>query len=207
MLLKSNENREKDTEDKLSYCDSELVCIRKDLNNFNQVNKDFLEVVKRTMGSFDESINGVKSDLEFKLKEFRCEKKNSDWSLKMDIEAKLDKFECSVEATNNKVSTDCQKIGSLFCFSFSQMRAKKYGRLGDLLSLTQTFSSNVIYFRQLSWSTTPKMSFEKPKNIFCVFYTLPAFGIDRYVRRRSRPNLGDGEVLEKQSNFPWCSLR
>ena len=133
LLLKSNENREKDTEDKLSHCDSELLCIRKDLNNFNQVNKDFLEVVKRTMGSFDESINGVKGDLEFKLKEFRCEKKNSDWSLKMDIEAKLDKFECSVEATNNKVSLflnsrlDCLQIAKkLAAFFLSlQMCAKK----------------------------------------------------------------------------------
>ena len=55
------------------------------------------------MSNFDDTINGAKTDLDFKLKEFRCEKKNSDWSLKMDIEAKLDKFECSVETTNNKV--------------------------------------------------------------------------------------------------------
>ena len=47
LLLKSNENREKETQDKLRYCDAELICIRKDLSNFNQVNKDFLEVVKR----------------------------------------------------------------------------------------------------------------------------------------------------------------
>ena len=57
------------------------------------------------MSNFDDTINGAKTDLDFKLKEFRCEKKNSDWSLKMDIEAKLDKFECSVETTNNKVKT------------------------------------------------------------------------------------------------------
>ena len=58
------------------------------------------------MSNFDDTINGAKTDLDFKLKEFRCEKKNSDWSLKMDIEAKLDKFECSVETTNNKVKTN-----------------------------------------------------------------------------------------------------
>ena len=62
-------------------------------------------MVKSTMSNFDDTINGAKTDLDFKLKEFRCEKKNSDWSLKMDIEAKLDKFECSVETTNNKVKT------------------------------------------------------------------------------------------------------
>ena len=103
LLLKSNENREKETQDKLRYCDAELICIRKDLSNFNQVNKDFLEVVKSTMSNFDDNINAVKSDLDQRLKEFKCEKKNSDWSLKMDIEAKLDKFECSTETTNNKV--------------------------------------------------------------------------------------------------------
>ena len=105
LLLKSHENREKQTESKLQNCDAELICIRKDLSNFNQVNKDFLEVVKSTMSNFDDTINGAKTDLDFKLKEFRCEKKNSDWSLKMDIEAKLDKIECSVETTNNKVKT------------------------------------------------------------------------------------------------------
>ena len=55
------------------------------------------------MSNFDHNINEVKSDLDQRLKEFKCEKKNSDWSLKMDIEAKLDKFECSTETTNNKV--------------------------------------------------------------------------------------------------------
>ena len=53
----------------------------------------------------------------------------------------------------------------------------------------------------------PKSLIWKAKDIFCVFYTLPAFGIDRYVRRRPRSHLGDGKVLEEQSNFPWCSLR
>ena len=90
------------------------------------------------MGSFDESINGVKGDLEFKLKEFRCEKKNSDWSLKMDIEAKLDKFECSVEATNNKVSLflnsrlDCLQIAkelAAFFLSLQMYVKKKMGVL------------------------------------------------------------------------------
>ena len=59
--------------------------------------------LKSTMSNFDHNINEVKSDLDQRLKEFKCEKKNSDWSLKMDIEAKLDKFECSTETTNNKV--------------------------------------------------------------------------------------------------------
>ncbi len=34
---------------------------------------------------------------------YRCERKNSDWSLKIDLENRLDKFETVVESTNDKL--------------------------------------------------------------------------------------------------------
>lgn len=102
-LLESSEAKNEETKAKLKHCDTELICIKKDLANFNQVNKDFLGLVKTKITSFDEAIQDSRTDLEAKFKEFRVEKKNTDWALKMDMEARLDKFEASVEATNAKV--------------------------------------------------------------------------------------------------------
>lgn len=102
-ILDITESVEKTTQEKLDHCDADLACIRKDLANFNQINKDFLAVVKSKMSHFDSTIHGVKDDLDVKIKEFRQDKKNSDWGLKMEVEERLDKFEATVEATNTKV--------------------------------------------------------------------------------------------------------
>ena len=103
-LSDRHENVEKATESKLAHCDTELLCIKKDLSHFNQINKDFLNVVKTSMAGFDETINGTKTTLDTTLKEFRNERKNSDWALKLEVGEKMDKFEGSVEATNSRVS-------------------------------------------------------------------------------------------------------
>lgn len=103
-LSERHENVEKATESKLAHCDTELLCIKKDLSHFNQINKDFLNVVKTSMAGFDETINGTKTTLDNTLKEFRNERKNSDWALKLEVGEKMDKFEGSVEATNSRVS-------------------------------------------------------------------------------------------------------
>ena len=94
------------TVQKLAHCDTELLCIKKDLSHFNQINKDFLNVVKTKMAHFDETISGTTTSLDTTLKEFRHERKNSDWALKLEVGEKMDKFEGSVEATNSRVSVN-----------------------------------------------------------------------------------------------------
>jgi hypothetical protein len=103
-LSETTKLHEEVTNININECDTELMCIKNDLANFNQVNKDFLGLVKNKMAHFDESIQNVESDVDLKIKEFRSEKKNNDWSLKNDIESRMDKFENSVEATNSKVA-------------------------------------------------------------------------------------------------------
>ena len=102
-MAESLNRLEESTQSKLDHCDADLACIRKDLANFNQVNKDFLAIVKTKMAVYDETMASVKGDIEVKILESKQEKKNSDWSLKMEMEERLDKFEASVEATNSKV--------------------------------------------------------------------------------------------------------
>ena len=54
---------------KLDHCDTDLACIRKDLTNFNQINKDFLGVVRSKMAHFDDTINEANDKLDAKIKE------------------------------------------------------------------------------------------------------------------------------------------
>ena len=101
--MEHNQSLESSAKLKLERCDSDLACIRKDLTNFNQINKDFLALVRNKMTYFNDDINNAKDDIENKIKDFRNDKKNSEWALKMEMEEKLDKFESSVESTNAKV--------------------------------------------------------------------------------------------------------
>ena len=102
-LMETNEALKKSTQAKLDHCDTDLACIRKDLTNFNQINKDFLGVVRTKMAHFDDTINEANEKLDAKIKEHCSEKKNSDWALKMEVEERLEKFEVTVETTNTKV--------------------------------------------------------------------------------------------------------
>ena len=54
---------------KLDHCDTDLACIRKDLTNFNQINKDFLGVVRSKMAHFDDTITEANDKLDAKIKE------------------------------------------------------------------------------------------------------------------------------------------
>ena len=101
--MDTNETLKKSTQTKLDHCDADLACIRKDLTNFNQINKDFLGVVRSKMAHYDDTINEANEKLDAKIKEHCSEKKNSDWALKMEVEERLDKFEATVENTNTKV--------------------------------------------------------------------------------------------------------
>ena len=93
------------------------IFVYSNANTF-RINKEFLTLAQSKMANFDDKILNSENGLEAKLREFRCERKNSDWSLKIELESRLDKFETVVENTNDKVR---KSHGSIEAFAASRV--------------------------------------------------------------------------------------
>jgi hypothetical protein len=80
---------------KLDHCDTDLACIRKDLTNFNQINKDFLGVVRSKMAHFDDTINEANDKLDAKIKEH--------WSSSQHIFSEFSEYESTNFCTKSSI--------------------------------------------------------------------------------------------------------